>query len=318
MLYGFALSLPLFLLIGPALYFYVRGILTNEYDINKKNWFHFLPFIGSMLMIIPFLMEEVEVKQRYIQFLLSNDVTGAESLSIPFFYIRAYFILKALLAFAYALYCFFWFRKEFQSQLISFNQSALTWLKFFLVINVVGNFLPLIFTINRIFLIVPIQPKLAGFTAILFLGFVINISIFMFPHVLYGTYLKKTKKNLFEPVKESPPEEIEIKELDKLLKQYLLTNPFLDQSFSKAKVLVDLDVPDKLLIFYFNEYLQISFNQWKTNLRVEHSANLIEEGFLKTRTIESLAIAVGFKSRSRFSEAFKKRFGLFPSEYGLD
>lgn len=85
MLYGFALSLPLFLLIGPALYFYVRGILTNEYDINKKNWFHFLPFIGSMLMIIPFLMEEVEVKQRYIQFLLSNDVTGAESLSIPFF-----------------------------------------------------------------------------------------------------------------------------------------------------------------------------------------------------------------------------------------
>ncbi len=318
MLHGFALSLPLFLLIGPALYLYVRGVLTNQYDINKKNCLHFVPFILGIVMIIPFLLEDLDTKKQLISYLLANNVKGAESLMIPFLYIRVYFIIKGLLAFGYALFCFYWFRKEFQSQIVTFNQSALTWLKFFLIINVVGNFLPLVFTINRIFLIVPVQPKLAGFAAILFLGFIINISIFLFPHVLYGTYLKKTKKNLFEPVKETTPQEIEIKELDKLLKQYLTTNPFLDQSFSKAKVLVDLEVADKLLTFYFNEHLQISFNQWKTNLRVEHSANLIEEGFLKNRTIESLAFAVGFKSRSRFSEAFKKRFGVFPSEYGLN
>jgi AraC-like DNA-binding protein len=76
----------------------------------------------------------------------------------------------------------------------------------------------------------------------------------------------------------------------------------------------DLKISDRLFTYYFNEHLGISFNQWKSDLRIDYAFDLAKNGYLKSHTIESLAQHVGFQSRNKFTEAFRKRIGINPSE----
>lgn len=61
-----------------------------------------------------------------------------------------------------------------------------------------------------------------------------------------------------------------------------------------------------------NEY-GIGINRLINQYRVRHAVQLIEEEYLQKRTVESLALEVGFRSRNTFYLAFKKETGLSPS-----
>lgn len=52
-------------------------------------------------------------------------------------------------------------------------------------------------------------------------------------------------------------------------------------------------------------------------MRISQAIKLIEEGYLKSNTIESLAMNVGFSSYSPFYTSFKKITGTSPQEYTL-
>jgi hypothetical protein len=45
----------LFLLLGPFLYFYVRGVLTDKIALSKKDLLHFIPFVIHFIGIIPYI-----------------------------------------------------------------------------------------------------------------------------------------------------------------------------------------------------------------------------------------------------------------------
>lgn len=51
---------------------------------------------------------------------------------------------------------------------------------------------------------------------------------------------------------------------------------------------------------------------------MEDAKQLIDGGFLKTNTLESLATEVGFASYNPFFTAFKKRYKMSPNEYNND
>lgn len=59
----------------------------------------------------------------------------------------------------------------------------------------------------------------------------------------------------------------------------------------------------------------IGINRLINQYRVRHAVELIEEEYLKNRTVESLAIEVGFRSRKTFYLAFKRETGLSPSVF---
>ena len=53
----------------------------------------------------------------------------------------------------------------------------------------------------------------------------------------------------------------------------------------------------------------------KTIHKIEDAKSLIDSGYLKTNTLESLAFEIGFSSYSPFFKAFKKYTGDSPNEY---
>ena len=61
--------------------------------------------------------------------------------------------------------------------------------------------------------------------------------------------------------------------------------------------------------------MNITFSEWRKNLRIEYVCKLIEDGESETLTIEAIASNAGFVSRSKFNEAFKEIKGLTPSAY---
>ena len=77
----------------------------------------------------------------------------------------------------------------------------------------------------------------------------------------------------------------------------------------------DLKIPERFLSHYFNKDLDITFSDWRKNLRIDHVCTLIEDGEAKNLTIEAIATNAGFASRSKFIDAFKERKGVTPSAF---
>ena len=48
---------PLIYLIGPLLYFYVRGVLNDEHRLKRGDFWHFLPAIFDLFTRIPYYLK---------------------------------------------------------------------------------------------------------------------------------------------------------------------------------------------------------------------------------------------------------------------
>ena len=96
---------------------------------------------------------------------------------------------------------------------------------------------------------------------------------------------------------------------------YFYGKPYLQPGFNLSIITNETDIPYHKVTSYFTVYLGIPFNDWKNDMRVEHSIELIKHGQAKNQTIESIAFSCGFLSRSNFVNSFKKKTGLTPSEY---
>jgi AraC-like DNA-binding protein len=90
---------------------------------------------------------------------------------------------------------------------------------------------------------------------------------------------------------------------------------FRNQKTNFADVAIEIGVPVSHVVYMFKYHCKISFTEYKTIHKIEDAKDLIDHGYLKTNTLESLAFEIGFSSYSPFYSAFKKYMGLSPNEY---
>jgi len=93
------------------------------------------------------------------------------------------------------------------------------------------------------------------------------------------------------------------------------TNTFLSENFKIVDLARKLDIPKSHLSFIFKYHAAISFNDFRKIIRIQKTILLIEEGYLKKDTMESLASVAGFTSYSAFFKSFKSITGMSPQEY---
>ena len=154
-----------------------------------------------------------------------------------------------------------------------------------------------------------------------------NFSLLFFPNILYGLpqldYAIIKSRNKVTVVNEEIKKEVKSFEIseDKLslltskIDAYLLTKPYLNIHFTLSVMSAETDIPAHHLSYYLNEHLQINFNTWKNDLRINHVINLINNGSYESLTLDALSKQSGFGSRSSFINAFKLKTGQTPSEY---
>ena len=169
------------------------------------------------------------------------------------------------------------------------------------------------------------------------LWIVLYIKILYSPEFLYGydilqNKIKEYKKNaiVFDHIWSTTSRQV-INIQDMVLKEkiegsiqnYILeiehyalnTDLFLTENFKVNNLANKLNIPKSHVLYLFKYHSSISFSDFKKIIRVQKSIELIEAGYLKTNTLESLAAVTGFSSYSPFYKSFKLITSTSPQTY---
>ena len=90
---------------------------------------------------------------------------------------------------------------------------------------------------------------------------------------------------------------------------------FQKPGFSIEELASELSVPKSHITFLFKYHSEISFSDFKKVVRIKNALELIEDGYLKTNTFESLSLTVGFSTYNTFYTSFKEVTGLAPQKF---
>jgi AraC-like DNA-binding protein len=91
--------------------------------------------------------------------------------------------------------------------------------------------------------------------------------------------------------------------------------PYLKQRYTMRNLAEDLNITYTYLSFIINRELGVSFNDLINRYRIDYMKGLLEQKGLGLYTLEGLAYASGFNSRSTFYRAFYKITGRMPSDF---
>lgn len=323
---------PLFILVGPVLYFYVRGLLRDDYRLSKLDWLHFIPAFLLFINITPHLFSSFEDKLEYATRLLrsSSEILIYKNIFIP---PQIMFLFRPFIGLFYIVLCIRLIVLKFRDERPTNKQTKLIfrW-TIFLIFNTLLVYIS--FLVFTIFSYQANDYKIAEVKGFYFListlvGLVLlNISLLFFPNILYGLpqldYIISNKRSILneetkELIKKNARSfEISIEKLNLLqdkIEQYCLTQPYLNPDFSLSTMSADIDIPVHHLSYYFNEHLNINFNTWKNEHKINFVIDLMEKGNNELLTLDALAKQAGFGSRTTFFTAFKQKIGLTPSEF---
>jgi len=322
---------PLYLLLGPFFYFYVRGLINDDASLSKKDIIHFVPAILILINISPYIFQDIDQKLFFASEVI-KDPFNILKYNFLFLSPTANFISRPIFTISYLIPAAVLIYMKRLNENYNDVQSKLIyrWLISLIAITTLLYFAFLMFSIIGYKTQNAVETASRGeyvlyATAIGLL--LLNFSLLFFPNILYGLpqldyAIIKNKNKVLASTEELKKEvkSFEISE-DKLnlltskIDAYLLTKPYLNIQFTLSVMSADTDIPAHHLSYYLNEHLQINFNTWKNDLRINHVINLINSGSYESLTLDALSKQSGFGSRSSFINAFKLKTGLTPSEY---
>lgn len=326
---------PFYLLLGPLFYFYVRGLLKDDYRLNKIDYLHFIPALLFFINILPYIFKSWDYKLFYA----SNVIKDAHNfLNIDYLFMPTTisFLTRPIIAIIYVIASgVLIFRRALNENYKNIQAKLIfKWLTFFISISAILYLGFLFFTFSSFYIetlkIERKQGDLILYSTILGL-LLLNLSLLLFPNILYGLpqfdYAIVTKQNKLleeqlgiaeDNKKQSKSFEISIEKLTLLslkIEKYIENKPYLNPEFNLTVMSSDTDIPVHHLSYYFNEYLHVNFNTWKNELKINHVIDLINNGSGEILTLDALAKQAGFGSRTSFFNSFKQKIGVTPSEY---
>jgi len=93
------------------------------------------------------------------------------------------------------------------------------------------------------------------------------------------------------------------------------TNTFRNPEITVEDFAQKLNLPKVHLLYVFKYHCAITFVDYKKMVRIHDAIKLLETGFLKSSTMETLAMVVGFSSYKPFFTSFKSIIGMSPQDY---
>ncbi|WP_207763959.1 helix-turn-helix domain-containing protein [Flagellimonas pacifica] len=286
---------------------------TNK--LIRKNLIHFVPFLLYLVFIsIPVLVSAIKGNFifEYLRW-LSNHT-----------YLMV--IFRGLLLVGYILYCLHLFKQYVA--LIKTNYSSLTNYDFLWIRRLLFGSL-IIISLDIFSELYEMVFGYLGWDAgyITVISMVILIAYLGYhganqSKILLPSFLLLDNGNLSGDVKRQKVimastfsnEEIQLLE-EKL--QYILKEekPYLDEDLTLNKLAKLLEVTDKKLSAFLNQYLQTTFYDLINKERVAVVKEKLQSSNFNKFTLLGIAYESGFKSKTSFNRIFKKETGLSPSEY---
>ena len=321
----------LYLILAPCFYLYYKYLIFPKKKYNLKDFKHLL-FIAFL-----FLINSIEsLDNSFIFYFGSFTNLFFVSIFILFYLVIIFRLLSKEI----------WFKKDL---LLNNKHFVLVknWTIYLYVVNVLNSILLLMSLYTELTNGVNPSGKTLG-VFIMFFWLFVFFKILTSPEILFGlpilnsTLLKfneavlEEKEVVLELEKEADSfwlleaEDVKnnqdlklqanirlniisyIKEVDKISVEGLV---FRNAKFSQSDIAEVLGVPISHIVYLFKYHSKISFSEYRMQHRIQDAICLIEQGFLNTETLESLAYKTGFASYNPFFIAFKKITSYSPQDY---
>lgn len=307
-------------------YFYYISICYDGFQ--WKNWY--------FILFIPFLLSVIEVACFYNlsdvkrELIIQNAILYPDNrfeVSYGFATLKFHNLIRSVEGILVVLLCGFELKKFVHVGADEKIKKLLNKWLVFLLVMVAGLYLfSNLFALDIYFNFLGVfQKKFYALLVFVFylMAFLSGILPLYFPTILYGyprrVFIVKAKTDLLE---ESKPEfdttvkfGMDIALIKNKIKAIEADELFLSHSFRENSFAAKLNIPPHHLSYILHQHYDTSFIQYKNALRISYAKKQLENGFLKSSTVEALALACGFQSRSAFSKVFKETTGMSPAEY---
>ena len=345
---------PLWSMIGPCLYFYVRSVLTDRLLFRKKDWLHTLPFWINLVGTLPYLLTPFSYKIEMANLFIHN-MTAAKNVRFNWMLgNEAALLSRSALQIGYALACL-WMIFVFQRMRSKRpgppspqGRMIVHWLQavsvFVLLVGVyyfIGVYLyygeP---SMNRNIVNV--------YSGLYFFGVVLTFLpslVLVYPEILYGIPRKREASTASIPLVYVEPKlplhdaapditsvaveaetqtigqnQSEVVDPMQELGQRVLVfmereKPYLIQDFSIEDLADMLDVPRHHLYYCFKNILKTRFVTLRSEFRVREAQRRLLEADMEKNTFIGIGKSCGFASTSAFYRTFREVEGCTPGEF---
>jgi AraC-like DNA-binding protein len=316
--------------VAPLAYLYVRSTLAQSFRFKKWDFLFFLPAIFYTAQFIPFYILPAKEKLFFIESALQNKSFGIREPEglLPAglgFIFRMSYSLSLTIATCVLL---IQFKRSDRSALLKVqeNKEIFEWL-FYLCIVLFLTFFVLI--IGYFFQLTSVFEKFKISTlTVTFTIFFISVYLFFKPNILYGLKgwmpLQRVTEELQTIVINDQlivkRQSISIDQgvaYKSLIENHFKTkSPFLKHRYTIRDLGEEIEVPTYLISAFINQEYGTNFSDFVNDTRVAYLIELVknEPDYLTQYTLSVLGEMGGFKSRSTFIAAVKRKTGKTPSE----
>ena len=326
---------PLYFLVYPLAYLYIRCIYRDETRLKKKDIWHIVPSLLTALQFIPFYRLDAVVKREYLQNLFAHK-TGLTLISEGLLPEGVLSFSSYIIGLIYMVFAV----KEVRTARINplLNQSLKAWWKpimswttIFIVIHII---IPVFFFLT-VLLGTPLEYRY--FIIVLINGIILSFSlVFLFarPEILYGLPQLRHIGNIAVDILQEVEIKTEKQEDSKEDATLLIQQPaYLAEYANVVKALLDekqlflqpgftitqlselTNIPVHHLSALFNKYWGKGFNDYINICRINYIQKNIDNPSWKLLTIEAVGKEAGFNSRITLFKAIKKHTGQSPSQF---
>jgi len=265
------------ILIGPALYFYIKSVVSPE----KKNRYWSAHFILLLAMAI------------FVGYSFPDTYDPKIGL-FYWTYIIYFFWMAYIIASGFVL-------RQIFGKIFAKNEK-LNGLDFWLLSVLVGNL-----TIWVAYRTVAYTSYIVGALSFSFIFYLLFLLI----------HFNRKKTSIFSTTTRYADKKIEkdeAKQLSEALKSLMETkNLYRDANLKLQDVAKELNIIPHRLSQLLNDNLNNSFTNYINGYRIKDAKNLIKNK--SNLTFEAIAYECGFNSKSTFYAVFKKHVGLTPAQY---
>lgn len=324
---------PLYLLTGPFLYFYIRGVINDDFIWKRTDWIHLIPAAIQLLLILPYTFgysfdEKVELMMDlysnpsvYLDNYFNPLFNAIQSGLIRFISLGFYLVLSFSIVINY-------FIKSTRSIIFSFERYLiLRWIIYLHIslILILCLYIYLIYQSNLDFSFALTSKSSMIQVSIAFLITINNLSLLFLPEIMFGLIIPKMPIRSIENKSETSNNNLnttpikDVEYLDKIsnsVDSIMRKNkPFLHQDFKISHLADAVEVPEHHLSSCLRNIKETTFTDLKNSYRIEFFKSRVKNGDLKHLTVDALREECGFRSKSSFYSAFNKYEGTTPSEY---
>ena len=326
--YLYKITAPINFLLPPIVYLYVRVMLFNKQKLNFLDFLHLIPFLLAFINYLPFYLLPISNKKDIIQELL-KDINTSYKIQVGYiseYIVNIFRILQNLIYLIFQWKLIITFNKQNKNIEVEKQiNNVIKWLRIFTSLSTISLFAFI----------------LLAFTALVFKdiyadGFIFHLPDYIFASCFFiiSTYLlthpsifaglpfikyKQTPSTLILNQTDYIPyiEQDYSTEIAIILDYFETKRPYLKKGLNISQLAVEVSIPTRLISFIINQHFEMRFNEFINKYRVSYIKEKINEKYLDSFTLNSLASEAGFSNLTTFIAAFKKIENCTPSEYLL-